>query len=511
MTQQKNQKISHEKSSVKNRQTDVSQKDLMIKSPLEVTDGVQKLMQNPSLVEPKDVLALQKTSGNQAVTGVIQTKLKVGPVGDRYEQEADKIADQVTKPPNQSSTEQVQRQFEEEELAQMKPLAASITPVVQRQGALEEEELLQGRRSGGKNDGFTADTEIERRISQQAGRGSGISENVRKDFETQFGTDFSGVRVHTGNEADQLNKSLQARAFTKGRDIYFSSGQYQPGSQQGKRLLAHELTHVVQQTGMQQTGVQQQINPNHRSVSTIQRAEEDELPGFRKTLKAGWSRQSKKIAGGFSKAWKGTKRGLRKGALKVLLLGGNVKKAEQAVPKGKGSEDKGGSEDELDKLLQELTAPVQAGRGPAKASEDKGGGEDELDKLLQELTAPVQAGGGPAKGSEDKGGGEDELDKLLQELTAPAPASFSNPHAGVAVGAPQGAPTLAGKTGAPANPRLEAVRQNRSRFATERAKAEAEKKEKDKTGEASVAGDVKERVAVLEYRLKTLEDKIKPG
>jgi Domain of unknown function (DUF4157) len=66
-------------------------------------------------------------------------------------------------------------------------------------------------------------------------------------MEPRFGADFSGVRVHTDAGADGLNRSLSAKAFTTGRDIYFRQGEYNPGSSSGRSLLAHELTHVVQQ------------------------------------------------------------------------------------------------------------------------------------------------------------------------------------------------------------------------------------------------------------------------
>ena len=64
-----------------------------------------------------------------------------------------------------------------------------------------------------------------------------------------FGTDFSSVRVHTGSNAVQMNQGLNARAFTHGSDVYFNKGEYSPNSSNGKSLLAHELTHVVQQGG----------------------------------------------------------------------------------------------------------------------------------------------------------------------------------------------------------------------------------------------------------------------
>jgi hypothetical protein len=73
-------------------------------------------------------------------------------------------------------------------------------------------------------------------------------------MEDSFGTDFSRVRVHTSSQSDTLNRQLQARAFTTGSDIFFRSGEYKPTSGAGQQLLAHELTHVVQQ-GAAQTPV----------------------------------------------------------------------------------------------------------------------------------------------------------------------------------------------------------------------------------------------------------------
>jgi len=74
-----------------------------------------------------------------------------------------------------------------------------------------------------------------------------VPESVRAFFEPRFGVDFSGVRVHTDSNAVQMNRELNAQAFTHGRDIYFGAGKYNLGTTSGKRLLAHELTHVVQQ------------------------------------------------------------------------------------------------------------------------------------------------------------------------------------------------------------------------------------------------------------------------
>ena len=90
---------------------------------------------------------------------------------------------------------------------------------------------------------------IERSIDQARGGGQGMDHGTRTRMESAFGADFSGVRIHTDARADGLSQSLSARAFTTGRDVFFRHGEYSPGSSSGRELLAHELTHVVQQNG----------------------------------------------------------------------------------------------------------------------------------------------------------------------------------------------------------------------------------------------------------------------
>lgn len=90
---------------------------------------------------------------------------------------------------------------------------------------------------------------VEQAIQRARGRGQALDSGVRTQMESAFGADFSGVRVHTGSEADTLNRALNARAFTTGQDIFFRQGDYNPGGSGGRKLLAHELTHVVQQGG----------------------------------------------------------------------------------------------------------------------------------------------------------------------------------------------------------------------------------------------------------------------
>ena len=89
----------------------------------------------------------------------------------------------------------------------------------------------------------------------EAARGGGqaLAPDVRREMEGHFGADFSSVRVHQGGEAADLNNRLSARAFTTGSDIFIGQGGLNPGSRGGKELLAHELTHVVQQGAARKT------------------------------------------------------------------------------------------------------------------------------------------------------------------------------------------------------------------------------------------------------------------
>lgn len=127
----------------------------------------------------------------------------------------------------------------------------------------------------------TVDSGMESRINSARGSGQPLPERVRSPMERAFGADFSGVRVPEDSEVDGMTHSLQARAFTTGEDIFFKSGEYSPGSSSGQQLIAHELTHVVQQGGgtsterVQRDGdpppVQHKLSP----ANSIQRDETD--------------------------------------------------------------------------------------------------------------------------------------------------------------------------------------------------------------------------------------------
>ncbi|MDC0832587.1 hypothetical protein CKA32_000476 [Geitlerinema sp. FC II] len=121
------------------------------------------------------------------------------------------------------------------------------------------------------NDNTEVAPEIEAAIERQRGSGQALDNGVRHQMESAFGVDFRRVHIHTDTESDLLNRSLEARAFTVGSDIFFSQGEYAPGSTSGKELLAHELTHVVQQSSgvRRKLTVSQPGDPEEREADRI--------------------------------------------------------------------------------------------------------------------------------------------------------------------------------------------------------------------------------------------------
>ena len=178
----------------------------------------------------------------------VQTKLTIGAPGDAYEQEADRVADQVVAGgamPGQpiAATPLVQRmgaEVEEEEPVQMK------REIVQRMGdADEEEETVQMK----GNSGLSGTTGAAVAANAVASGGRPLSATDRAYFEPRFGHDLSSVRLHTDGAAQQAARAINARAYTLRNHIAFAPGEHNPGSLEGRRLLAHELTHTLQQGG----------------------------------------------------------------------------------------------------------------------------------------------------------------------------------------------------------------------------------------------------------------------
>jgi Domain of unknown function (DUF4157)/Protein of unknown function (DUF3626) len=201
-------------------------------------------------VQTKPMNRLKKTLQDKRVSA-IQAKLSIGEPNDKYEQEADatasKVVQQINSTPQDQSVQKQESMEEEDEELQMKPISS-----IQREAAMEEEEELQMKSLVQRREnisGAEASTDLESSIQSARGGGRSLDANLQAKMGQAMGADFSGVKVHTDSLSDQLNKSIQAKAFTTGKDVFFQQGAYNPSSRGGQELIAHELTHVVQQNG----------------------------------------------------------------------------------------------------------------------------------------------------------------------------------------------------------------------------------------------------------------------
>ncbi len=237
----------------------------------------------------------------------VQPKLKVGQPGDKYETEADHVADQVvnkqqhgTQSNISSSPIAVQTKTEDETI-QEKPIAERIQPISNLSDAapvqrMEEEEPVQKqedeevqKQEDEEVQAMSEDEEVQKQEDEEVqtmsedeevqkqedeelqtkksigtvaksksknidaslknsrGKGSPLPSGIKSKMESGFGADFGGVKIHTGSESVAMNKKLGAQAFTNKNDIFFNEGKFNPTTKKGETLLAHELTHTIQQ------------------------------------------------------------------------------------------------------------------------------------------------------------------------------------------------------------------------------------------------------------------------
>jgi len=167
-------------------------------------------------------------------SGLLQPKLTIGQADDQYEREADQVADQVMRMPAPQSSGH----------------GLSITSVTAHQAQRkcseceEAEGKLQRKESVGAEASVTAPPIVRQTLSSP---GQPLDAETRAYFEPRFGHDFSAVRIHTDTHAAESAQAINARGYTAGNQIAFAAGQHSPETSEGKRLIAHELMHVVQQ------------------------------------------------------------------------------------------------------------------------------------------------------------------------------------------------------------------------------------------------------------------------
>ena len=147
-----------------------------------------------------------------------------------------------------NSAVNVQRQFVAESDESEKASLDQNEDFVQTKSR-EAEESVALKAENSNRSQKTQNIDLEDILGRKRGSGTGLPNGTRDFMESRFGVDFGGVRIHQDDESNRLNRHLNSLAFTTGQDIYFSSGTFRPGTSEGNHLLAHELTHVVQQTG----------------------------------------------------------------------------------------------------------------------------------------------------------------------------------------------------------------------------------------------------------------------
>lgn len=190
-------------------------------------DGVATHLQRRSAEAPSGseaLMTLQRTIGNQQVVGLlgrVQCKLSVGPANDPYEREADAVAQRVLSAIRSGPSSPT---VEDETSAS--PPAIRRMPVV---GAA----------------GGDLDSDTESQLKSEVGRGRPLDGRIQGSMESAFGSSFDHVRIHEDRRAADLSNRVQAKAFTIGSDIFLGAG----SSSSDHGLLAHELTHVIQQGG----------------------------------------------------------------------------------------------------------------------------------------------------------------------------------------------------------------------------------------------------------------------
>jgi hypothetical protein len=238
--------------------------------------------------------------GPPAAPSRMQKKLEVGPAGDRFEQEADRIADHVMRTPAGDagaphpaiapvsvqrealdSPEEARRGPAQAKLGRHRPAAGPeereeqhhrakdgltlqratvATPVPAKTEVTPDEDakkaddcgasMLAGMQKKAADGSGPAPANVQATVDRaRAGGGSPLSPETRTDMESRLGRDFGGARVHSGAPAAAAAQAVGAKAFTVGHDVFFGAGRYRPGTNGGNRLLAHELVHTVQQGG----------------------------------------------------------------------------------------------------------------------------------------------------------------------------------------------------------------------------------------------------------------------
>ncbi len=268
----------------------------------------------------------------------VQTRLEIGRPDDPYEREANATADQVMRMPSgvaeedkvdpmrgegairmQTEEDEPLRMMpeeeeeplrmmpedeteplrmmpeEEEEPLRMMPEEESLNLMEEEDEQIsmqeDEEERIHMQEKGAPARSSAAGKQFASRaladqVHRTKGAGKPLPGQTRQELEHKMKADFSGVRIHTGSEAEAMNQKLGAKAFAHGQDLYFNQGNYDPGSSKGKHLLVHELTHVMQQRGKETIQKQEE-------TSSFQRPDNDSFVPYPPNIEKGLQKKER--------------------------------------------------------------------------------------------------------------------------------------------------------------------------------------------------------------------------
>jgi len=235
--------------------------------------SAQKIVNRPALTAAP-VVRIQRTPG------VIQpaSTLRVSSPADPAEREAERTASRIMRMPASGAV-----------TAKCSPHAARFSGIIKQN---EPVRIARASHGGRPSTGTaSASTAVASEISASQSSGKPLPTGIRAFMEPRFDADFSKVRIHTGEQAARLNRQVSAEAFTVGNQVYFGRDRFQPESNEGRELIAHELTHTIQQGAATQQ-VQRQVMVNERSSPQVQRLgisdaldyfadHANNIPGFR--------------------------------------------------------------------------------------------------------------------------------------------------------------------------------------------------------------------------------------
>jgi hypothetical protein len=224
---------------------------------------------------------------NTPASAPAAAKVRIGRPDDAREDEADRTADLVLRAVRPSGIteepdDRIHRQATDQDELPVANTQELFPPEELERDAEEEQAVASAvvQRKATAGHGQSTQPNLDARLAQTASGGRPLARDTRDSMESGFGHSFTDVRVHDDAESATLCDDLSARAFTLGRDIYFSSGEFRPGTSSGDRLLAHELTHVVQQRSTPEVVARDcQFVPGHSAPDTYCETEAEAQAG----------------------------------------------------------------------------------------------------------------------------------------------------------------------------------------------------------------------------------------